>query len=391
MQVPSFNTEHVKNLAEQMKKNTDPDVIRVLSKQHMKQVSDIAAAISKEQAEIAAKLLPLLKLPSPTPPSILKWVKKVATGFATPQLEAQIKFIQKTAKVSAAVGEISSALAEVQKIISEIQEVSDEIKGELSALVGDALGEIGNLTQEADKLIGDSLSAIGDAQSLVNAVTGGSASFDLSSPSAFLSSADSSLQALKAEAQVILSAVAPVNTVLPTISGTAEVGQTLTLSSTGTWTGTAPIEYTKQWKRDGVDIPGATGNTYVLTMDDYNRTISCAVTADNNADNVVAVSDPTATVVAYGPTNTVDPAVTGTAQVGQTLTCSTGTWTGTATISYSYQWVRNDTMVFGANSSTYSVTSSDLGATLKCAVTASNPVSSVTEVTAPTVAVVAAP
>ncbi len=43
-------------------------------------------------------------------------------------------------------------------------------------------------------------------------------------------------------------ASAPANTVLPSISGTVQVGQTLTASA-GTWTGTAPITYTYQWQR----------------------------------------------------------------------------------------------------------------------------------------------
>lgn len=41
-------------------------------------------------------------------------------------------------------------------------------------------------------------------------------------------------------------AVAPSNTVLPTISGTATVGQMLT-AATGTWSGTTPITYTYAW------------------------------------------------------------------------------------------------------------------------------------------------
>lgn len=74
------------------------------------------------------------------------------------------------------------------------------------------------------------------------------------------------------------------------------------------------------------------------------------------------------------PTNTVAPAISGTAQNRQTLTCSTGTWTGSPT-SYSYQWKRGVTNV-GTNSSTYTLVTADVGSTMTCTVTATNAVGS---------------
>ena len=40
------------------------------------------------------------------------------------------------------------------------------------------------------------------------------------------------------------------------------------------------------------------------------------------------------------PVNTVLPGITGTTAAGQTLTATQGTWTGTAPITYAYQWQR---------------------------------------------------
>ena len=82
------------------------------------------------------------------------------------------------------------------------------------------------------------------------------------------------------ETALEVGAVAPVNTVAPAITGTAEVGQTLTCSQ-GTWTGTAPITYAYQWKRNGSNIGGATNSTYVLVTADAGTTVSCTVTATN--------------------------------------------------------------------------------------------------------------
>lgn len=77
-------------------------------------------------------------------------------------------------------------------------------------------------------------------------------------------------------------------------------------------------------------------------------------------------------VVASGPTNTVAPAISGTIEEGQELTCSQGTWIGTGTISYAYQWRRNNVGIPGETSSTYTIVSADAGALLSCSVTATD-------------------
>lgn len=80
---------------------------------------------------------------------------------------------------------------------------------------------------------------------------------------------------------------------------------------------------------------------------------------------------------ALSPASTSAPTVSGTAQQGQTLTASPGTWTNTPT-AYAYQWQHCDasgancTDVAGASGSTYAVTAADVGSTLRVNVTASN-------------------
>lgn len=77
----------------------------------------------------------------------------------------------------------------------------------------------------------------------------------------------------------------------------------------------------------------------------------------------------------YKPINTVAPAITGTVQVGQTLSCSTGTWDAApASISYTYQWQLSGSNIGGATSSTYVIQAGDVGGTLRCVVTATNAV-----------------
>ena len=78
------------------------------------------------------------------------------------------------------------------------------------------------------------------------------------------------------------------------------------------------------------------------------------------------------------PANVTLPTVSGTPQAGQTVTASTGTWTGSQPITYAYQWLRCDAAsaaclaISGATSASYAVTAADVGDTLRVAVTASN-------------------
>lgn len=89
----------------------------------------------------------------------------------------------------------------------------------------------------------------------------------------------------------------PVNTVLPVITGTAQVGQTLT-GSTGTFTSTTAITYTRAWLADGVVIAGATAGTYVPVTGDIGKLITERVTATNANGSTTVASAPTAAVIA---------------------------------------------------------------------------------------------
>jgi hypothetical protein len=71
------------------------------------------------------------------------------------------------------------------------------------------------------------------------------------------------------------------------------------------------------------------------------------------------------------PVNTAAPAVTGTATVGSTLTCTQGTWSYVPT-NYAYQWKRGVTAITGATNSTYVIVAADQTNALSCVVTATN-------------------
>lgn len=102
-------------------------------------------------------------------------------------------------------------------------------------------------------------------------------------------------------------AVAPRNTSPPTISGTAQVDETLRASA-GTWTGTQPITFTFQWLRcnasgeNCVTLTGFTDDAYTVREGDVDRTLRVRVTARNNDGSASRLSAPTALVkAAAGP------------------------------------------------------------------------------------------
>lgn len=89
----------------------------------------------------------------------------------------------------------------------------------------------------------------------------------------------------------------PVNTVAPAITGTPTSGQTLTVSN-GTWTGSPTPTYTRQWRRNGVNISGATATTYLLVAGDVGAIITVVVTATNALGSVTKVSNSVGPVAA---------------------------------------------------------------------------------------------
>ena len=201
-------------------------------------------------------------------------------------------------------------------------------------------------------------------------------------------------------------AAAPVNTAPPAITGTPQVGQTLT-ASTGTWSN-SPTSFAYQWLRcngggNSCDaVANATQSTYTLVAADVGSTMRVRVTATNADGSNSAQSAQTAVVTAASssaaPKNTAPPTISGTVKVGQVLTANEGTWTGNPT-GYSYQWQRCDvdvatcSNVVGATAKTYAVRLADLGYRLRVVVTARNAKgsgtarSAITAIVAPAVAV----
>jgi hypothetical protein len=104
-------------------------------------------------------------------------------------------------------------------------------------------------------------------------------------------------------------ALVPLNTVLPVISGTPQAGQTLTMTN-GTWVNN-PTSFTYQWNRSGSAIPGAVGPTYLLTTADVGHALIGSVTGINSFGPSLPARVTTAFITAAPavPANTAVPTI----------------------------------------------------------------------------------
>ena len=147
--------------------------------------------------------------------------------------------------------------------------------------------------------------------------------------------------------------------------GTGTIGDVLTCNH-ATWAG-GHVTVTHEWKRDGATV--ASGGTYAVTTADASHTLMCTETATNVAGS--ATSDSQSFGVSDIPAEVVtNPQVTGTAKVGQTLSCDGATFSGTNLTAPTYRWSREGDTIGTAQ--TYTLVADDGDRSVRCHVGVSN-------------------
>jgi hypothetical protein len=164
---------------------------------------------------------------------------------------------------------------------------------------------------------------------------------------------------------------APTNVTLPTLhseTGHLAVGDVLT-ADPGTWS-TEGLQFAYQWKIDGVDVAGATTDTYKPVLADRDKSLTVAVTASKDgATSEPATSEPV--TVEMGDIHYLTlPSVTGDAQAGSVLTLDPGTW-DVASATVELGWYVEDELV--STDSTYVVRAADVGHGISASVVLSDP------------------
>ncbi len=181
----------------------------------------------------------------------------------------------------------------------------------------------------------------------------------------------------------------PVNTTAPSISGTAAVGNAL-ITSNGSWTDVDGDNrtFSYQWYRADdnsgtnlVLLSGAISASYTLTASDAHKYLRVVVTANDGRGGSQTATSAYTAVTNSVPVNTTAPSISGTAAVGNALTTSNGSWTDADgdNRTFSYQWYRADdnngtnlTLISGAISASYTLTSADSRKYLRVVVTAND-------------------
>ena len=148
----------------------------------------------------------------------------------------------------------------------------------------------------------------------------------------------------------------------PTISGTAQVGKTLTASTSDIddADGLDNVGYSYQWLANGADIGGATSSSYTLVEADAGLTIKVKVSFRDDKNNPETLTSAATAAVEPRPNSpaTGAPTISGTVRVGETLTAGTSAIAdadGMSGAVFSYQWLADDADIAGATSDTYTL------------------------------------
>ena len=164
----------------------------------------------------------------------------------------------------------------------------------------------------------------------------------------------------------------------PTITGTVQVGETLTANTSGIADedGLGSVQYEYQWLTADADISGATNATYTLAAADEGKAIKVQVSFTDDEGNAESLTSAATDAVAAAPQPnnpaTGAPTISGTAQVGETLTANTSGIAdadGLSNVQYEYQWLADDAEIAGATNATYTLAAEDEGKAIKVEVT----------------------
>ncbi|MFT4124059.1 MAG: DUF3500 domain-containing protein [Microbacteriaceae bacterium] len=151
----------------------------------------------------------------------------------------------------------------------------------------------------------------------------------------------------------------------PKISGTVAVGKTVT-AKVGSWSGSPKFSY--RWYANGTRIKGATSKKLTIQAAQLGKHLTVKVTAKRSGYTTVVKKSAKTTRVKHGTLTAHAVSISGTAAVGSTLSAVVGRWSPSP--KFYYRWYADGVRIAGANAQTYTVTSAELGKTIRVKVIA---------------------
>ena len=150
---------------------------------------------------------------------------------------------------------------------------------------------------------------------------------------------------------------------VPTISGTVQVGQTLTVdtSAIADPDGMADASFAYQWTAAGTVIDGATGSSLTLTPDERGQTVRVRVSFTDDAGFSESLDSRRTQPVAAAPNNAASgaPTISGMARVNRVLRAHTSGIAdpdGLDDAQFGYQWTAGGSDIDGATGASFALT-----------------------------------
>lgn len=304
------------------------------------EIDSLLEGINDQIAQIASKFLPLLKVPGSVQ-KLLGAFKKLILGTIAPQVKAYVELTQQLIEIAQLSRRLIQAIGEVLPRLQQgaIDAINEEIYGLQSELntrinvvvlslsnninkqlceIGPTLADLGeqlndavvsteqllvtgrSIADQAEASVATTLNTISTIGSSLQQLAPITFNIDTSSAEAFNQSIGAgAFDEFQQSVDDFVNLVLPTNTSPPTVTGTVQLGETLTVS-TGTWEGDPSFSY--QWYRNQVPIVGANQATYILGAADGNQSvITVEVTGTNqNGDDIAQPAPITTTYVTGG-------------------------------------------------------------------------------------------
>jgi hypothetical protein len=182
----------VERLVAQINNTTDCAALQLIVQEYTDQLLDLASAIVQTQAEQLSKILPILTLPSVNPVDIVKWLGKLVTAKAFPQLES---YINQTLQLIELLRAFDTLVEAVEGASESLSSCSLDIENAI----------LRNAQDKLNSFISTGLSAIGEANELISQHIGTSyVAFDVSSPDAFVESVEQNRSTFRTQVDAFL-------------------------------------------------------------------------------------------------------------------------------------------------------------------------------------------